>query len=135
MKYVILRGETSVAPLVIVFDESLVHRGIARGAVWRNPDLVPVSAGFCSPHFSGWKVDPDRRSESLNLGPAPGDGLLLTLAMRYGLTGSDLDNAMTLAALGKQDLLADLLRRCLGAPDSLHTEAVQPGTPGGDPAR
>jgi len=96
MKYVIGQQELSGYYLPIVFTEEIVHAVVAK--VLTKHQARVLSAGFVSRRDGRWCVD-DRKSESLNLGPAPDDVVILNLFLEQGLSGLELQNMLTMIEL------------------------------------
>lgn len=103
MKYVVLTDGLDQLH-VLVFDEALVHS-----------QVVPlhhhvVSAGFCARRGDGtWHTWGD--SESLQCGPNDDDAWLIKLAIDHDVSGSDLENFMSLIELGQLSVVEEVLKR------------------------
>lgn len=81
MKYVILRHRTYGTLDPVFATSPMTHAQLAEAFARTH---APASAGFCDKLPSGrWRVS--GRSESLDLGPAEGDALLLEVLARSTL--------------------------------------------------
>jgi hypothetical protein len=93
VKYLIGSDSVTGYLLPVVFPEEFIHVKVAKAV--RSGTVSIRSAGFVYLDGDKWKVS-DKVSESLRLGPDPGDELILHLFLRAGLVGLDLHNYMAL---------------------------------------
>ena len=75
LKYIIFQiNDFPEITRAAVFSGMLCHQDVASGVGY-----MPLSAGFCNLQFSnGLDVETYGHSESLNLGPMPGDDLIIS---------------------------------------------------------
>ena len=104
MKYVIGVHNVTEHVAVAAFAEEIVHLHIA--AAMKMSGFHPVSAGFYEYEDGVPMVIGDMRSESMGLGPKPGDDRILKLALVDGLTGLGLANMITAMELGLENVFA-----------------------------
>lgn len=93
MKYIIGKNEVNGHHAIVVFGTEMVHRLAAVALMKSAPKVEVVSAGFVNFVDGNWVVSGEG-SESLEIGPAAGDQLLLNLFLKQGLTGLDLSNML-----------------------------------------
>lgn len=97
MKYVRAKDPAG-RDVFVTFDDSMVHVMMAV-AMQSGGGCTPVSAGHVA-YVEGIEgVKAYGESDTLKLRPLPDDSELLTLFLRKGLSGLDLDNWLTYQTL------------------------------------
>jgi hypothetical protein len=86
MKYVIVNDgwDTDPVPCAHVFSEEIGHKMVV------DMNTQVMSAGFCNVVDGRMIVQVGRPSDSLNIGPAPNDGDLLTKLILQGKEPMDI---------------------------------------------
>ena len=104
MKYIITKNKNTGLISPMVFDEEIVHRDVARGAIGMDRQRIVTSAGMVgfSKAANRWVVYGE--SESLQMKPDVNDETILNLFLVQGISGLGLQNHLTLLELKSGNL-------------------------------
>ncbi len=113
MKYIIVKPKNTdnSLPSAIVFDDSVIHRDVARGIGMTHTVL---SAGFVSRDQNTHQLFTHGESESLKMKPREGDRAILMMQIDHMFSALDIQNHLTLIELKGNKAGDNLLQKLFG---------------------